>query len=945
LPDTLGNISPLKELALEYTSVSGIIPKSMCNNQVLQKLSLQGLSICYPACLEDTVGDVFSPGVSRCQDKTDLVLCGLAGLFHSQIADLNEYLLLNFESTHPWNNAGSIVQISTADVLKRSNISSEKIHSYSFSFYAWSDRYPVFLVICSHFQCKTWTDSLPGVGNEDSYTVVSSFFNLTYLPRGCTDHDLFGVDCYGYSLDIETYYSSGVGWECVEPTESSGFADLAEEVADYGLLTEASYAAGRCSWTGITCNGGKVTEFSFPNLGLTGFVPEAIFNLTDLVYVDVSFNHFMGTVPNSFGKLSSLHYLSIASNDFVGALPDSLGSLTLQILDASYNGFTGSIPLSFQWLNYTAYSLDLSYNELSGSLPDELCGLASIPQLILKGNSFECIESCWVSHNSSLGIVKPEDELCGISSDEAQSEITAFNALFVIPIVAGSLIVFYVVNRFLCMSKSVQIFQENEKKRAESLTSLPLHVAILSQHPCKEVISLIESYPAAIHYLDFDNKSAWDHALEMRADADVILTMLRHSMPYSRESKLPVAADIHKYCWVQIIQIQSYLPVIQAILDEYGHVAHELAATEDVQGRPAISIASPAIQSLLRLRTFFYSRYEITSLRTPLYLSRTSIVHSAVDHKVDTTSGNMVALKFFSCRESFLLEQRTREQGQFHMDYVVKVLAVLDSQVDPAVSTECGRYGFASYPDCLVLELADRNLRTIASAEFIIIQDDNDCIYNPVDASSNKGHVSSGNNNNSHQLKLVIVQLLKAVQHIHSKGFIHGDLKPQNVVRVGQKIKLIDFDSAAAIGEGFISVDKCSTGYIPPEIIVVEESPAPQSVYLKSPHRAQGGPSLFADYESSGAFMGSAGKFPPSISKRRLIQPKTKSWLSPPKSVGETYSFMYTDSNSKDDCALLVSAHPSFDVWSRGVIVFLSCGGITFFFEDHPDKIDCVYLI
>ena len=32
--------------------------------------------------------------------------------------------------------------------------------------------------------------------------------------------------------------------------------------------------------------------------------------------------------------------------------------------------------------------------------------------------------------------------------------------------------------------------------------------------------------------------------------------------------------------------------------------------------------------------------------------------------------------------------------------------------------------------------------------------------------------------------------------HMHEKGFIHGDLKPLNIMRVAAKMKLIDLDSA-----------------------------------------------------------------------------------------------------------------------------------------------------
>ncbi|GMI20201.1 hypothetical protein TeGR_g5519, partial [Tetraparma gracilis] len=61
-----------------------------------------------------------------------------------------------------------------------------------------------------------------------------------------------------------------------------------------------------------------------------------------------------------------------------------------------------------------------------------------------------------------------------------------------------------------------------------------------------------------------------------------------------------------------------------------------------------------------------------------------------------------------------------------------------------------------------------------------------------------------------------------AVGHLHSKSLIHGDLKLLNVVRIMDRLCLIDLDASASIGDGdtkFFAGAKFSSGVAPPELI------------------------------------------------------------------------------------------------------------------------------
>ena len=72
------------------------------------------------------------------------------------------------------------------------------------------------------------------------------------------------------------------------------------------------------------------------------------------------------------------------------------------------------------------------------------------------------------------------------------------------------------------------------------------------------------------------------------------------------------------------------------------------------------------------------------------------------------------------------------------------------------------------------------------------------------------------------EVRHAFVQLVHCVEHMHEKGVLHADLKPLNVVRTGGQWKLIDLDAACEIGKEPVG-HKSSSAYVPPEAIYIDE--------------------------------------------------------------------------------------------------------------------------
>ncbi|KAK4389514.1 Receptor-like protein 18 [Sesamum angolense] len=178
-----------------------------------------------------------------------------------------------------------------------------------------------------------------------------------------------------------------------------------------------------------------LSKIDLSNCGFIGQIPSTIANLTELVYLDLSFNSFTGSIPllhmskklayidlrrNSLtGSLSSVHFeglsllefIHIAYNKLNGSIPPSLFLLpALQKLQLSNNKFSGQgefplPPASALYVDYSrnnfrnpipldignaipyAMFFSLANNGLTGTIPASLCNATYLQVLDLSANN------------------------------------------------------------------------------------------------------------------------------------------------------------------------------------------------------------------------------------------------------------------------------------------------------------------------------------------------------------------------------------------------------------------------------------------------------------------------------------------------------------------------------------------------------------------------------
>ncbi|KAM7466651.1 hypothetical protein LguiB_014213 [Lonicera macranthoides] len=206
----------------------------------------------------------------------------------------------------------------------------------------------------------------------------------------------------------------GLGFNYLGTGEADEMDMLIDSLTNCSLLIKFSVMINNLGGTIPKSVGNlstQLTDFGVAGNQISGSIPSGLGNLVNLERLQMGYNMFEGKIPNDIGLLQKLQRLHLAKTQLSGSIPISLGNMSLLslvylenntlegtipaslgncknllFLNLSQNNLSGTIPVELFAASALSISLSLSNNRLVGQIPSEVSKLKNLAQLDVSEN-------------------------------------------------------------------------------------------------------------------------------------------------------------------------------------------------------------------------------------------------------------------------------------------------------------------------------------------------------------------------------------------------------------------------------------------------------------------------------------------------------------------------------------------------------------------------------
>ncbi|KAK4582391.1 hypothetical protein RGQ29_025532 [Quercus rubra] len=387
LPGSIGNLKMLSTIVLSGCNFSGSIPNSMANLTQLVYLDMSFNNFTRPI-----------PSFSMAKNLTEINLShnDLTGKIHSLIwKDLLKLVSLDLGyNSLEGNIPDSLFSLPSLQILQLSNNQFSGRLEFNVS---------------SHL-----LNTLDLSSNNLEGPVPTSFFELQGLKfLSLSSNNFNGSLQLNKIQQLRNLSNLDLSFNSL-PVEYNETNSLLSSFPQITTLRLAS--CNLKTFPYFLRNQSILTTLDLSINQITGEIPNWIQNLTNLLYLNLSYNLLEGPLLNLPSTLS-LSILDLSFNKLQGQLPTLPPSATY--LDLSWNDFSSVIPAGIGSSLSVAFFLSLSNNQLSGSIPVSICGAIYLEVLDLSDNLLSgAIPQCFYEMGETLRVLDVRrNKLSGNISD------------------------------------------------------------------------------------------------------------------------------------------------------------------------------------------------------------------------------------------------------------------------------------------------------------------------------------------------------------------------------------------------------------------------------------------------------------------------------------------------------------------------------------------------